>query len=221
MKLLSVNAGLAMPVEYTDAPSGTTGIDKQPVPGPVWVTAPGTGGSGIEGDNVCDLRFHGGDDRAVYAFAREDMDMWERELERTLTNGAFGENLTTAGLDVNGALIGERWLIGSDLVVEVTGGRVPCRTFAGWLGEKAWVKRFTQFGRPGALFRVIDSGRISAGDPIRVVHRPDHDVTVALSFRAATLERSLLPHILVAAQWMESELLETARTYAEKYRACP
>ncbi|MFE4822150.1 MOSC domain-containing protein [Streptomyces sp. NPDC056704] len=224
MRLLTVNAGRAMSVEYTDSPGGTTGIDKRPVPGPVWVAAPGpkgAGGSGVEGDHVGDPRFHGGDDRAVYAFAREDMDAWERELERTLTNGAFGENLTTLGLDVNGALIGERWRIGSDLVVEVTGGRVPCRTFAGQLGEKAWVKRFTQAGRPGALLRVIVPGRICAGDPVHVVRRPDHDITVALSFRAVTRERGLLPYTLVAAEWMEAELLETARAYTEKYRACP
>ncbi|NRQ30789.1 MOSC domain-containing protein [Nonomuraea sp. NN258] len=217
MKLLSVNVGRAMPVDYTDAPTGMTGIDKRPAPGGVLVTPPSAKGSGVSGDDVCDSRFHGGEARAVYAFAREDLDTWERSLDRTFANGAFGENLTTSGLDVNEALIGERWRIGADLVLEVTGGRVPCRTFAGWVGEKGWIKKFTAVGRTGALLRVITPGEIRAGDPIEVVHRPDHDITVALAFRAVTLERHLLPRLLVAAEWLEPEMAQTARTYVEKY----
>lgn len=221
MKLLSVNAGRARTVEYTDSASGRTGIDKRPVDGPVRVESPGprgVAGGGVAGDAVCDLRFHGGEDRAAYAFAREDLDTWERELGRPLSNGSFGENLTSLGLDVNGALIGERWRIGADLVVEVTGGRIPCRTFAGFVEEDGWVRRFTQSqAGPGALLRVIEPGEIRAGDAIGVVHRPDHDITVALLHRAVTTERKLLPSTLVAAEWMEAGLLETAESYTAKY----
>lgn len=237
MKLLSVNVGRPVAVEYTDAPSGTTGIDKRPVGGPVRVAAPGpSGASGVAGDAVCDLRFHGGNDRAVYAFAREDLDLWEGELGRSLANGSFGENLTTHGLDVNGALIGERWQVGPEVVLEVTGGRIPCRTFAGFVEEQGseqgseqgeergsgqgWVRRFTRStAGPGALLRVIGPGEVRAGDPVTVVHRPDHGITVSLLYRAATTERALLPSTLVAAEWMESGLLTLARTYAEKYEA--
>ncbi|MFC9794090.1 MOSC domain-containing protein [Streptomyces sp. NPDC127584] len=221
MTLLSVNVGRARAVDYTESATGLTAIDKRPVEGPVRIEAPGAPGvgrSGLAGDTVCDLRFHGGDDRAAYAFAREDLDRWERELGRPLANGCFGENLTTRGVDVNGALIGERWRIGEEVVLEVTGGRIPCRTFAGFLEEKGWVKRFTQSDAgPGALLRVIVPGEIRAGDPVTVVHRPDHDITVALLHRAATTERALLPRTLAAAAWMESGLLDVAREYAEKY----
>ncbi|MFB6621377.1 MOSC domain-containing protein [Streptomyces sp. NPDC056374] len=221
MTLLSVNVGRAKAVDYTEAASGLTAIDKRPVEGPVRIEAPGAPGvgkSGLAGDTVCDLRFHGGDDRAAYAFAREDLDRWESELGRPLANGSFGENLTTRDLDVNGALIGERWRIGEEVVLEVTGGRIPCRTFAGFLEEKGWVKRFTRSeAGPGALLRVIVPGEIRAGDPITIVHRPDHDITVALLHRAATTERTLLPRTLAAAEWMESGLLALARQYAEKY----
>ncbi|MFJ9429141.1 MOSC domain-containing protein [Streptomyces sp. NPDC101490] len=221
MTLLSVNVGGAKAVDYTDAASGLTGIDKRPVDGPVRIEAPGVPGvgtSGLAGDTVCDLRFHGGNDRAAYAFAREDLDSWERDLGREFTNGSFGENLTTRGVDVNGALIGERWRIGEEVVLEVTGGRIPCRTFAGFLQEKGWVRRFTLSGAgPGALLRVIVPGEIRAGDPITVVHRPDHDITVARLHRAATVERTLLPGTLAAAEWMESGLLALARQYTEKY----
>ncbi|MGW3626614.1 MOSC domain-containing protein [Streptomyces sp. NPDC000880] len=222
MKLLTVNVGRRTTVEYTDAPGGATGIDKKPADAAVRVMDPGPkgeGAGGVAGDAVCDLRHHGGTDQAVYAFAREDLDFWERELGRPLANGAFGENLTTSGLDVSGARIGERWRIGGELVLEVTSGRVPCRTFAGWLGEKGWVKRFTQQGAPGAYLRVIEPGEIRAGDAIEIVHRPDHEVTVHLSFRADTTERTLLPQVLAAGDALHPEQLKDAREYVAKFGA--
>lgn len=221
MKLLSLNVGKATAVPYTDHPSGRTGIDKLPVEGPVRVAAPGAPGkgpSGVAGDEVSDRRVHGGDDQAVYAFAREDLDRWEKELGRPLRNGFFGENLTTSGLDVSGALIGERWRIGSALVLEVTCGRIPCPTFAGQVGvAKGWQKRFTQDGAPGAYLRVIEPGEIEAGDAIEIVHRPDHDVTIAVQFRASTLDRSLLPRVLTAGEALHHEALANARAYVAKY----
>lgn len=158
----SVNVGRARPTEHTSAPSGRSGIDKRPVTAPVQVTAPGgpkgTAGSGLAGDSVCDTRHHGGDDQAVYAFAREDLDRWSHELGRPLANGCFGENLTTRGLDITGALVGERWLIGGGLLLEVSDPRIPCRTFAGFLDERGWVRRFTARGAPGTYLRVIEPG---------------------------------------------------------------
>ncbi|MFJ8197810.1 MOSC domain-containing protein [Streptomyces sp. NPDC096152] len=221
MKLLSVNLGRPRAVPYTDQPEGLTGIDKRPADGAVRVAAPGpkgTGASGLAGDAVCDTRHHGGDDQAVYAMAREDLDAWERDLGRTLADGAFGENLTTAGLDISGALIGERWRVGPAVVLEVTSGRIPCRTFQGHLAEKGWVKRFTLRGAPGAYLRVIEAGEIRAGDAIEVVHRPDHDVTVALQFRAATTDRALLPRLLAAGTALHPESLAAARKYAAAHR---
>ncbi|MFD5473720.1 MOSC domain-containing protein [Streptomyces sp. NPDC127105] len=224
MKLLSVNLGRAEAVPYTDQPDGVTGIGKRPADGPVKVSAPGPkglGASGLAGDAVCDTRHHGGDDQAVYAVAREDLDEWERELGRTLANGVFGENLTTLGLDITGARIGERWRIGSPLgpsvLLEVTSGRIPCRTFQGHLGEKGWVKRFTRRAAPGAYLRVLEAGEIRAGDPVEIVHRPDHDVTVGLQFRAMTTERPLLPRLLAAGTALHPESLAAARKYAREY----
>ncbi|MFI1480669.1 MOSC domain-containing protein [Streptomyces sp. NPDC020747] len=220
MKLLSLNLGHPKAVDYTDQAEGVTGIDKRPVDGPVRVSAPGpkgVGASGLAGDAVCELRHHGGDHQAVYAVAREDLDDWERELGRPLASGTFGENLTTEGLDVSGARIGERWRVGSEVVLEVTSGRIPCLTFQGHLGEKGWVKRFTAKGAPGAYLRVIEPGELRAGDPIEIVHRPDHEVTVALQFRAVTTERGLLPRMLEAGDALHPEALKKAREYVEKY----
>ncbi|MEW2621126.1 MOSC domain-containing protein [Streptomyces sp. NPDC048106] len=216
MKLLSVNIGQARPVPYTSQADGLTGIDKRPVQGPVAVSAPGpkgSAGSGLAGDAVCDLKHHGGDDQAVYAFAREDLDHWERELGRTLANGCFGENITTSGLDVSGALIGERWRIGPTVVLQVTAGRIPCRTFQGHMGEPGWVRRFTQKGATGAYLRVIEPGEIRAGDRVEILHRPEHGVTAAMEFRATTTERALLPRLLDAADDLHPEALAAARKY--------
>ncbi|MFB7556114.1 MOSC domain-containing protein [Streptomyces brevispora] len=199
MKLLSVNIGCPRPNPWKGLSS--TGIDKRPVDGPVAVTAPGpkgTGAVGLAGDRVYDVKHHGGADQAVYAYAREDLDDWGAELGRPLANGAFGENLTTLGLDVNAALIGERWRIGPDVLLEVSCARIPCRTFQGWLGRDGWIKRFTRAALPGAYLRVIEPGDIRAGDPVEIMHRPDHDVTVALVFRAMTVEGDLLPRLLAA-----------------------
>ncbi|MFC9231276.1 MOSC domain-containing protein [Streptomyces decoyicus] len=216
MKLLTVNLGQPIPSEHTDAEGGT-GIDKRPVDGPVAVSAPGpkgTGGSGLAGDTVVDLRHHGGDDQAVYAYAREDLDDWQRELGRELANGFFGENLTTSGVEVTGARIGERWRVGPQLLLEVTSPRIPCRTFHGWLGERGWLRRFTQAAVPGAYLRVVEAGEIRAGDAVEVVHRPDHEVTIELMFRALTSRRELLPRLLEAGGALPEEARRKALKFA-------
>lgn len=199
MKLLSVNVGKPRPNPWKGL--SATGIDKRAVDHPVAVVAPGpkgTGAVGLVGDRVYDINHHGGFDQAVYAYAREDLDGWEAEFGRPLTNGVFGENLTTVGLEVNDALIGERWRIGRDVVLEVSSARIPCATFQGWLERAGWIKQFTQAALPGAYLRVIQPGDIRAGAPVEIVHRPDHDVTVTLVFRAMTREPDLLPRLLVA-----------------------
>lgn len=180
-----------------------SGIDKRPSAEPLVVRAPGPRkgglGSGVVGDSICDSKHHGGDDQAVYAYAREDLDRWEGELGRELTNGMFGENLTTSGVDVTGLLIGERLAVGEDgLVLEVTSPRTPCQTFVEWLGIRGWMKTFTAAGDPGAYFRVIQPGTIRAGDRIDVLSRPDHDVTIGTVFRAMMGESDLMPALAVA-----------------------
>src|SRR4051812_13599556 len=167
--LMSVNVGRSRTNPWKDV--GTTGIDKRPVTGPVAVNAAGpkgTGAVGLAGDRVHDVEHHGGTDQAIYAYAREDLDQWAEQLGRELPGGVFGENLTTSGLDVNGALIGERWRVGADVVLEVTGPRIPCGTFQGWMRETGWIKRFTLEARPGAYLRVVRPGAIKAGDEMVV-----------------------------------------------------
>jgi len=192
--VLQVN--LAVPEPSSAKHVGITGINKQPVNYPVPVRAPGpkrTGlHSGLVGDQIFDVEHHGGDDQAVYAYAREDYDWWERELGRTLPGGIFGENLTTAGLDVNGAILGETWRIGAELVLQTTFGRIPCATFQAKMAEPRWVKRFGAENKPGAYLRVINPGDVRAGDPVEILDRPNHGVTIADAFRVWLHEPALL-----------------------------
>jgi MOSC domain-containing protein YiiM len=212
----TVNLGRPKPNSQKEV--GWTGIGKRPTEGPVEIRAPGpkaTGlGSGLVGDFIGDRRHHGGEGQAVYAFQREDLDWWERQLGRELPNGYFGENLTTVGLEVNDARLGEHWQIGSAVVLQVTTPRIPCSTFRGWMGEKGWARIFTAAGRPGAYLSVVTSGTISAGDPIEVVHRPDHNVTISLAFRATTTERALLPRLLEAGDDLDPALRQAVDSWS-------
>lgn len=163
-------------------PVGVTAIDKGPVDGSVRV-----GAYGVYADVQADRKHHGGLDKALYAYAQEDAEFWQGELRRELPPGWFGENLRVAGLDVNGARVGERWRIGSRVEVEVTQPRTPCQTFARWVGgddERGWVKRFSDARRLGPYLRVVTPGRVAAGDPIEVTHRPEGAPTILDIYRA-------------------------------------
>jgi MOSC domain-containing protein YiiM len=219
----SVNVGRPVPNPYKE--TRATGITKVAQTSPVQVRAPGPKtvglGSGIVGDYIGDGKHHGGDEQAVYAVAREDLDAWQEQLHRELPNGFFGENLTTRGLDVNGARLGERWQIGDEVVLQVTCPRIPCSTFRGQMGERGWLKRFTAEGKPGAYLSVVTPGSIRSGDTVQIVHRPEHDVTVALSFRALMVQHDLLPRLLAAGDDLPAEMREAAEDYESAQHPLP
>ncbi|MBF8192292.1 MOSC domain-containing protein [Nonomuraea sp. K274] len=189
MRIISVNVGRPVEADWAGQ-LGWTAIDKQAVTSRVAVHE-----NGLAGDERADKEHHGSLEHAVYAYAREDYDWWVVELGRKLRSGRFGENLTTSGLDVNGAVIGERWRIG-DAVLEVRGPRVPCVVFRNWMDEPGWVKRFTAAGRPGAYLSVVELGELGAGDEVEVVSRPEAGVTVADWFRARHGDKDALRRVL-------------------------
>lgn len=184
-RVISVNRGRTFDLIINGRPS-RTGIDKRPVTGAVAV-----GPLGLDGDEYADKQHHGGAEQALYAYAREDLDWWTEQLGRDLPNGIFGENLTTAGIDVSAALIGETWQIGG-VVVQVTAPRIPCVTFKSWLDEPGWVKRFAAAGRPGAYLRVLTPGAVQAGDELTVVATPSEAVTITESMRAYYGDRDIM-----------------------------
>lgn len=205
--LVAVNLGRAEPSPAIRRPSAgdprwpESGIDKRPVEGPVSVRR-----LGVAGDTICDTDNHGGPDQAVYAYAAEDAAWWQAELgsefTRPLSPGSFGENLTLRGIDITGAVIGERWRIGS-VILQVSTSRFPCKTFAGFWGVPQLVKRFVEAGRPGAYLRVLTEGELSAGDPVTVLDRPGHGLTVAETLRAQAGDRELVEKLLSAPELSE------------------
>jgi MOSC domain-containing protein YiiM len=166
-----------------------SGIDKKPVAGRVAVLP-----LGLDGDLQVNRRHHGGEGQAVYAYAQEDADWWQAELGRELPPGRFGENLRTTGLDLTGALVGERWRLGTALV-EVTAPRVPCANLERFWDVPQLVRRFTARGTTGAYLRVLEPGDVGAGDDVAVVLRPGHGITLGAAFRALTTQKHRLPEL--------------------------
>jgi len=142
-----------------------TGIWKLPATGSVEV-----GPLGLEGDRQIDRRYHGGEDKALYAYAREDIDWWEAQLGRPLENGIFGENLTLRGVDVTAAASGDRWAVGA-AILAATDPRVPCWKLGERIGDPAFVKRFGEASRPGIYLRVIKPGSVAAGAVVEPLAR--------------------------------------------------
>lgn len=189
--------------------TGLTAIDKRPQPGRVQV-----GELGLTGDRVCDTKNHGGPDLALYAYADEDANWWSAQLGREIPAGLFGENLRTEGLDITGALLGETWRIGAEVEVMVRAPRIPCITFQHRMQEPRWVKRFHQAGRPGAYLKVLRTGSIGAGDPVEVLSRPDHEVTIGVMF--AQQEPAKMQRMLDSDVDLMDELRETAQRVAAR-----
>lgn len=174
MQLRSVNLG--RPARLPGAPE-KTGIVKEPVDGPIRITR-----DGLRGDAVCNRRYHGGPDQAVYVYGQPDYDWWSGLLGRTLEPGTFGENLTVGGLESARLNIGDRLAIGA-AVLEVTAPRIPCGTLARRMGDPAFSTRFVEAERPGLYCRVIAEGEVRAGDTARVERRAGPTVSVVELFR--------------------------------------
>ena len=178
-----------------------TGIYKHPVEGRVEVRDEQVGS-----DRQADYSVHGGRDKAVYAYASEDYDWWATEHGVESAPGLFGENLTTVGIDLTGAEVGQRWRAGSALL-EISEPRFPCSKLGFKMGNQRFVKTFAKALRPGAYLRIIEAGEVGAGDPVEVLPAPGHGVTMGLIARAVLAERALAPRMLEAPalseQWRE------------------
>jgi len=203
----SVNVGRPKLLLINGQPN-KTGIDKQPIDGPVELRD-----DAVAGDAVVDREYHGGYDKAVYAYASEDYAWWSGELGRELGPGAFGENLTTSGIAIAEARIGERWRVGSALL-EVSEPRQPCSTPGAKMGDQRFVRRFAKALRLGTYMRIIEPGVVAAGDAIDVVDRPDHEVTVGLLGRVLFEDSSLGPQVLAAGA-----LTDAWRAHGERLAA--
>jgi MOSC domain-containing protein YiiM len=201
VRVVSVNVGRPTPL-VTGSRVIESAIVKAPVEGPVAVR-----GVNLEGDDQADRSVHGGPDQAVYAYASEDIAFWSDVTGLDLDAGAVGENLTTAGIDVSGVRIGERWRIGT-VELRVTGPRIPCFKLEARIGVRGFQKQFLHAGRPGAYFAIAEEGELRAGDAVEVVHRPEHDVTPRLIVETMWLDRTRLGEVEPAVPDMLPKLRE-------------
>lgn len=193
----SVNVGEVRTVMFRERPVRTA-IWKAPVDGPVPLR-----GDKLDGDDQADRDVHGGRDKAVYAYSEEDLAWWADRLGRSVAPGTFGENLTTRGIDLAESLVGERWTVGST-ILEVAQPRTPCFKLGIRMGDQRFPAEFAAAGRPGTYLRIIAEGSVQAGDPIRILSRPDHDVTIGLVSRAYHSDQSLAALLLDAPALPES-----------------
>jgi len=212
--LLSVNVGGVREFEYNSRPAKSA-IWKSPVSGRVVAQ-----GVNLAGDDQADRTAHGGPDKVIYAYAVEDQSWWESEIGRRLEYGEFGENLTTERIDVTNALVGERWEIGST-VLEISEPRIPCWRFGVRMDDKLFPRRFTEAGRPGAYLRIIAEGDVGAGDQIRVVSRPDHDLTIGDVFRIFTRDQHEVGRLLTVPQMSEAWQTWAEKRLEKKKRSAP
>ena len=196
-RVLSVNVGRVREFDYSGRPAKSA-IWKSPVAGRIAAR-----GVNLEGDDQADRKAHGGPDKAIYAYAVEDTRWWKEKLGRSLQYGEFGENLTTEGVAVNDALVGERWAIGT-AVFEVSEPRIPCWRLGVRMNDQGFVRRFTEALRPGTYLRIILEGAVGAGDEIRILERPDHDMTIRDIFRIYTRDRGEVERLLAVPRISES-----------------
>jgi MOSC domain-containing protein YiiM len=192
-RIVSVNVGRPRAFEFNGKPAQSA-IWKSPVEGRVAAR-----GVNLEGDDQADRKAHGGYDKAVYAYALEDQRWWERQEGRAIPYGGFGENLTTEGIDVNDALVGERWQVGG-VLFEVSEPRIPCWRLGVRMDDPHFIRRFTEAMRPGVYLRIVGEGELGAGDAIRVVEKPSHTVTIRDVFRIYTRDRQDIPKLLAVPQ---------------------
>jgi MOSC domain-containing protein YiiM len=151
-----------------------TGIFKKPVTGPVQLRT-----LNLDGDRQADLTVHGGPYKAVYAYPSEHYPEWRRELPGIdLPWGVFGENFTTSGMFEKDLHIGDRFQIGS-AVVMVRQPRMPCYKLAARFQRDDILERFLLSGRSGVYLSVEQEGTVAAGDAIELLRREPDGITIS------------------------------------------
>src|SRR5882724_3223879 len=170
IQLISVNVGLPRVVMSNGDPL-STGIFKEPVAGRVMLRT-----LNLDGDRQADLSVHGGRSKAVYVYPFEHYDYWKRELpEMKLPWGMFGENFTSAGLFESELSIGDKFHVGS-AVVMVTEPRMPCYKLGIRFGRPDMIKRFLASERTGFYFAVLQEGEVGVGDQIELIESGERSV---------------------------------------------
>ena len=212
-RVLSVSVGAIREFEFSGRPAKSA-IWKSPAAGRISAE-----GVNLDGDDQSDRKAHGGPDKAVYAYAVEDARWWELKIGRSFAYGEFGENLTTEGIEVNDALVGERWEIRTT-VLEVSEPRIPCWRLGVRMKDPIFPRRFAEAMRPGAYLRIVVEGSVGAGDEIRVAERPSHELTIQDVSRIYTRDRDEVERLLAVPQ-MSGSWRRWAKDFLQRTKGRP
>lgn len=201
MKIDSVNLGQERILQHKDRVEHT-GIFKSPAKGLVKVTK-----LGLEGDIIISKKHHGGPDQALYVYGGADYTWWSGRLEKEVSPGTFGDNLTISDLESAQFNVGD-YINMCEVTLQVTAPRIPCATFAARMNDSQWVKKFRQAERPGLYCRVIQEGFVKAGDPVSIEKYTGETVSILEMFRdyydrnknETTLRRHLNAPIAIRAR---------------------
>lgn len=204
--VVSVNIGTPRTVEWRGQ-QVTSAIWKHPVDGPVMIE-----GVNVIGDDQADRRVHGGADKAIYAYSVEDYAWWA-DTTGPLEAGTFGDNLTTAGIDLGACYIGDRWHVGS-AVLEVAQPRQPCFKLGIRMNTDGFPLAFRAARRPGAYLRIVTAGQVTAGDAIEVEPAEQPAITIG-TLVADDIPVPVLRHVAqdsrVPVGWREAAARRLAR----------
>jgi MOSC domain-containing protein YiiM len=163
VKLASLNIALPEKVNLNGGGKKLlTGIFKKPVDGKIFLDE-----VGFRGDGVGDPRIHGGKDLAVCAYFVDHFPHWQAELEREMTPGAFGENLSLSGINETQMNIGDIFRLG-EAEIEVSQPRQPCHKLNKVFDLQAMACKVQTTGYTGCYFRVKKTGWVK---PDSVVER--------------------------------------------------
>ncbi len=199
-KLTSLNVGRIRELEHNGVPVKTA-IYKSPTSDPQRLA-----NNYVGEDQQADLKNHGGPHKAVYAYASEDYDWWEKNLDRELPPGTFGENLTTSGIDISNAKVGDRWNIGA-AVLEVSEPRIPCFKLGIRMQDGRFQQAFAKANRPGAYLRIITEGEVCVEQTVECTPTSEPTITVAEIARIYNSDRdaavSLLDVAKLSDAWVE------------------
>ena len=173
MKVISVNLGEKKTINYKGK-NIETGIFKYPVNLPIFL-----GAKDVENDAVIDRRYHGGIEKAVYAYSKNHYNYW-KELYPNLDwqYGMFGENLTISDLDETEICVGDTFKLG-EVIIEVTKPREPCMKLGLRFGTQKVLKQFWNSSKSGIYFKVLQTGNVTVGDELLLLKNGEKNITIA------------------------------------------
>ncbi len=174
MIIKSLNVGMPRK-ELFHGKEFITGMCKKPVTIPLALTH-----QGLEGDGVGDLKHHGGSDKAVCVYTLDHYEYWEKILGRKMPDAAFGENFTVTDMNDDGICVGDIYRAGT-AIMQVSQPRQPCSTLAARYGRDDFVKLVVESGRTGFYLRVLEEGKVKAGDSLQLLEQDQRRVSVAFA----------------------------------------